>query len=203
MMRVSGAIMNREEWLALCAEQFLWPRIRASRGKRPKKVRLSVGFPKGSRGGKSGHAIGQCWSAQASADGHCEVFVSPELDCEKAIGVLAHELVHVSVGTHCDHRGPFKELARKIGLVGPMRFTVPSESFRADILDWMARAPAFPHAPLRVPAGQVPKPGSRLLKCFCPGCGYTVRVTRQWLDIALPKCPDVECDSFDEQMIEE
>jgi hypothetical protein len=33
------------------------------------------------------------------------------------------------------------------------------------------------------------KPGSRLLKCECPACGYTIRTTQKWLDIGTPTCP--------------
>ena len=31
--------------------------------------------------------------------------------------------------------------------------------------------------------------GSRLIKCSCGRCGYTVRTTQKWLDIAYPNCP--------------
>ena len=34
-----------------------------------------------------------------------------------------------------------------------------------------------------------PKQTTRMLKCECPACGYTVRTTRKWLDIAVPTCP--------------
>ena len=34
------------------------------------------------------------------------------------------------------------------------------------------------------------KQTTRLLKCQCDICGYTVRVTRKWLDIGAPHCPD-------------
>ena len=30
------------------------------------------------------------------------------------------------------------------------------------------------------------KQGTRLLKCRCASCGYTVRTTRKWLDLAGP-----------------
>ena len=34
------------------------------------------------------------------------------------------------------------------------------------------------------------KQGTRLLKCQCATCGYTVRVTRKWLGLAGPPiCP--------------
>lgn len=30
---------------------------------------------------------------------------------------------------------------------------------------------------------------TRLVRCECPKCGYLVRTTRKWLDIAVPTCP--------------
>ena len=36
----------------------------------------------------------------------------------------------------------------------------------------------------RLPVGK-----TRLLKCRCRVCGYTVRVTRKWLRVAVPSCP--------------
>lgn len=33
------------------------------------------------------------------------------------------------------------------------------------------------------------KQTTRMLKCECPQCGYTVRTTRKWLDVAVPVCP--------------
>jgi len=32
------------------------------------------------------------------------------------------------------------------------------------------------------------KQTTRLVKCVCPDCGYTIRVTRKWLDTGLPYC---------------
>lgn len=35
------------------------------------------------------------------------------------------------------------------------------------------------------------KPGSRLLKCECPECGYVCRTTQKWIDdVGAPHCPD-------------
>ena len=35
-----------------------------------------------------------------------------------------------------------------------------------------------------------PKQGTRMLKCECLSCGYTVRITRKWLTLAGPPiCP--------------
>jgi hypothetical protein len=37
--------------------------------------------------------------------------------------------------------------------------------------------------------GLTPAPASRLLKATCPDCGYTIRITKKWVDAAKPVCP--------------
>lgn len=37
------------------------------------------------------------------------------------------------------------------------------------------------------------KQPTRLLKTYCPKCGYTLRVTLKWLTIAVPTCPHPGC----------
>jgi hypothetical protein len=165
------------------------------------RYRVSVGFPKGRRGSK-GHSIGQCWSQEVSADQTCEIFISPELDAAQAVAVLCHEGCHAAVGVRYGHLAPFKKLALAIGLSGPMCATVPTPEFEATIQAWIAAEPAYPHAPLTA-ATSATKPGSRLLKARCEACGYTVRVTRQWLEIASPICPDPHCDAYQEPMMNE
>jgi hypothetical protein len=194
--------MNREQWLTKLASEHLWPRIREAGGHLPKKWRVSLGFPKGSRGGKSGHSVGQCWSHRTSADGHYEIFISPELTVDVATHILLHELIHASAGTECGHGGPFKKLAKAVGLVGAMRATVPGEALKLDMATWLEAMPAYPHAPLTASRAAGKGPGSRLLKVYCPECGYTVRVTRQWLDIGAPTCPNGECSEHGRAMVE-
>jgi hypothetical protein len=196
---MQAPLATREAWLTHFADKYLWPRIEASGERRPAKYRVSVGFPKGHRGVK-GHSIGQCWSQEVSADQTCEIFISPELDAAQAVAVLSHEGCHAAVGVRHGHRAPFKKLALAIGLSGPMRATVPTPEFEATIHGWIAVEPAYPHAPLTATTSPT-KPGSRLLKARCEACGYTVRVTRQWLDIASPTCPDANCDAYQEPMV--
>lgn len=167
----------------------------------PVNVRISVGFPKGTHKGAGGKTIGQCWPYQSSTDKHTEIFISPELrDTGTVIHVIAHELVHATVGCDKGHKGEFKRCALAIGLTGKMTATVAG----VDMLAFIGR---FKKAHGEYPAGALmianrKKQGTRLLKCECETCGYVVRTTRQWVENAgTPICPTDEismvCDAID------
>jgi hypothetical protein len=152
----------------------------------PAEVRVSIGWPRGSHGGQ--RAIGQCWGVEASSDKHNEIFISPELrDSTRIIGVLAHELVHATVGVKAGHKKPFKQCALAIGLTGKMTSTNES----AEFLGWAA---GVINKLGMYPAGSISdakrkKQTTRLLKCECGECGYVVRVAKSWAEIGLPICP--------------
>lgn len=166
----------------------------------PHNTRISIGFPKGSR--KGAHLLGQCWGAAASTDGHHEIFVSPELcDGVRIFDVLCHEFCHAVVGLEAGHKAMFKGCAEALGLTGKMTATVGSEQFNAWARDQISRLGAYPAGGLRV-GTQVKKQGTRLLKCACSACGYTVRTTAKWLDVGAPICPsdmiEMTCDDLGE-----
>lgn len=188
--------INREEWLTQVAKRDIAPLIAQCDGKPLGKYRVSVGWPKGSRGGKGAESIGQCWDHKVSADGHYELFISPVLGAFEAVEVLIHELVHVSDKLASKHKGEFKRLATALGLEGKMTATKAGEDLAKKIRAWLADMPPFPHGPMTqvTGAGKDKKPGSRLLKACCEECGYTVRVTAMWVDVAPPVCPNPDCD---------
>ena len=191
--------MNREQWLDTLADKHLWPMIEAAGGKRADRVRVSVGFPKGSRGGKGGHAIGQCWPTAASADKHAEIFVSPELPAMRAADVLLHELIHAAT-PNAKHGGAFKRIAKACGLTGKMTATIAGPELLAKLTAALAKMPEYPHGVMAVPAGGRVGPGSRLIKVSCPSCDYAMRITRTWLEVAIPVCPDIDCPGHSELM---
>jgi hypothetical protein len=112
--------------------------------------------------------------------------------------VLAHELVHATVGIGAGHKKPFKQCALKIGLQGPMRSTTAGPEFVAWTEALFKRIGSYPAGFLT----DTPKQGTRMLKCECSLCGYTARVTRKWLTLAGPPiCPTdhvalVACDAL-------
>ena len=145
-----------------------------------------------------GKAIGECWDNRFSADGHFEIFIRPDLahapDAMPAqiAAILAHELVHAAVGILAGHGAAFKRIALGLGLVGPMRATTPGEAFLAAIAPILEAVGPLPHARLDTDGESTApkKQKTRMLKCECAACGYTVRTARKWLELAgAPLCP--------------
>jgi hypothetical protein len=156
----------------------------------PAKVRVSIGWPHGARGGKGGaDTIGQCWYDSGSSDKHHEIFISPSQgDGARIIDILAHELCHVIAGPKAKHGAAFKAVAVAIGLTGKMTATVagePMKELAADIIRKHGKYPGGKLSALR----KIGKQGTRLLKCECETCGYIARVTRKWIDdVGEPTC---------------
>lgn len=175
--------LERQQWLESVVEA-LRRRFAEVGYAIPQKVRVTIGWPK--RAATCGR-IGECWSAEASSDGHAECFISPELTRGLYIvEVLAHELVHATMGAGVGHGPPFRRLALAIGLCGPMRSTTSGPEMMRWINALIARIGDYP-------AGFIidtPVQGTRMQKVVCTRCGYLVRVTRKWIDIAGPPiCP--------------
>lgn len=158
-------------------------------------MRVAIGFT--SRGAR-GRAIGECWDNRCSGDGHFEIFIRPDLahapDAMPAqiAAILAHELVHAAVGIPAGHGKAFKRVAVGLGLIGRMTATTPGDAFLSAVAPILAAAGPLPHARLDT-GGETTRPkkqATRLLKCECGTCGYTVRTARKWLETAgAPLCP--------------
>jgi hypothetical protein len=179
--------MNREEWLIKVAAGMA-PWFKALGYALP-RYRIAIGFPSTGRRGKR---IGECWDGGASADGTFEILIRPDLDVPLDVAaILAHELDHAAVGLTCGHKGAFRTVALAIGLEGKMSATVPGEAFKRRVGPILAAAGPLPHARLGLGKSDAPpKQKARLLKAECGECGYTVRVTRKWVDEAgAPHCP--------------
>lgn len=180
----------REAWLAAGVEHFR-PDFAANGYPLKRKVRVTCGWP--SRGGLAlkARTVGECWYASASADGANEIFISPVLADPITVGhVLLHELCHAAVATP-GHRDPFRSLALKMGLTGPMRSTTPGDLLKMRLNALCDELGPYPHAALNGTAQEWKKQGTRLLKCECLVCGYTARITWKWIDeVGLPLCPN-------------
>jgi hypothetical protein len=195
--------MNREQWLNEAAAKMKGWVMDAPGGEDYPDPLVSVGFPKGSRGGGANNAIGQCWDKSVSGDKErAHIFIIPTMvDPKEILAVLLHELVHASVGTKCGHKGAFKTCAVGVGLEGKMTATVAGE-FLGLKLELLSRELGeYPHPGLEVPKRG--SKGSRLLKVSCDICGYIARVTAKWALYPGPGPPYCPCSDRQMRLDEE
>jgi len=152
------------------------------------RLRISVGWPRGRRGGIGSHACGECWPADLSADGTNEIFISPELDDPlEVLALLAHHLIHACLADGTGHGTAFTRVSHALGLEGPSHATCAGDYFRSCAEGMLDRLGDYPHAALNDSARV--KQTTRLLKCYCRSCGYTARITNKWVMQGLPQCP--------------
>jgi hypothetical protein len=180
---------TREDWLQ-DSIKALKETIFKDAGIQVPDVYVSVGFPKGSRG--KNKAIGQCHPSALSADEKAHIFIHPMLDeSSRVMDVLIHELIHAVDGCKSGHKGAFKTMATKCGLVGKMTATEASPELKERLNAIAEELGEYPHAKLgEAGDGEGEGKGSRLIKCECLSCGYTVRTTKKWIEqLGAPICP--------------
>ena len=167
-------------------------------------VRLAMGFPSSRALSLKKRTIGECWSIDASSDGHAEILISPFLDDPMEIlGVVAHELGHAVLGGKVGHRAPFAKLMKELGLDGKATATYPGDMFKVHAEPLLETLGQLPHSKLNPNARPKKKDGIRQLKCECGTCGYIARTTKKWLDLGGPPlCPidvtTMTCEGFED-----
>jgi hypothetical protein len=135
---------NREAWLTAAVEKCRQLLFEPNEMHLPPVIRISTGLC-------SGKGIGMCMAPECSTDGSEHIFISPELDDTLVIvATVAHELVHVSVGTDCKHKGPFVKAIRELGMAGKPTATYaePGTEFHATCTGIAASLGEYPHAKL-------------------------------------------------------
>lgn len=182
--------LNREAWLD-AAVQKLRP-IFLGHGYTVPELRVSVGWPSSGGLAQKKKTIGQCWFGTTAADGKPQLFISPLLDDPKesqgVLATLVHEVVHTIAGFDAKHGPKFKKIMEKVGLAGKPTATHAGEDLIIRLGAIADELGAFPHSRI-VPTKKPKTQTTRMLKCECGTCGYTVRLSRKWLDISEPLCP--------------
>ena len=156
----------------------------------PPAIRVTCGFTSGGTRKRKGGAVlvGECWDSSKSADKSFEIMVSPvEDDPIRVMGILVHELCHAAAGLKSGHHGDFAVLARGMKLEGKLTATTVGADFQVLVDPALKRLGEYPHARLNTDKKVIQS--TRMLKCVCPSCGYTVRTTGKWLAVGLPRCP--------------
>jgi hypothetical protein len=186
---------TREAWLEAATSELSMHFLQQGHPL-PQLVKVSCAFTSGGTRKRNGaSAIGECWDASRSAQGAVEIMISPvEDDPVKVLATLCHELCHASAGVKSGHRGVFAKLARSLHLEGPLTATRGSQHFNTVFAPPIIKTlGTYPHAALDTSTRT--KQTTRMLRCRCAQCGYTVRVTQAWLRLGAPVCPNTVDDA--------
>lgn len=183
---------NREAWLTYMTEQYIRPMFTAKGYTIPEGIKYSCSFStKGAfkRKGQKRFVAGQCISNRDAQGNHrnFEIVVVPnESNSIEVLDTLIHELCHASVGLNEGHGLVFATCAYAVGLEGKPTSTNASEALKVLLAQWVSEAGEYPHESLQV---NMRKQSTRLHKCDCHACGYTMRISSKWLKLATPRCP--------------
>lgn len=182
--------ITREQWLIRLARELerLFKRVGAPA---LPAYRVTCGWPSRKALTRKNKVIGQCFDKSCSKDKTTELIISMYIDSEMdAAAIMAHEMIHASVGTKAGHGKPFRDVAIAIGLTGKMTATVAGPEFLKWIKPVLKKIGKYPHATVDA-AAATKKQGTRLIKVACPvHQDYSVRMSQKWIDEAgAPHCP--------------
>ena len=184
--------LNREAWLGYMTEEYIKPHFQAKGYTIPDGIKYSCSFStKGAfkRKNQKRFVAGQCMSSKDEEGNHrnFEIVIVPnESNSIEVLDTLIHELCHATVGLDKGHGSIFANCAYAVGLTGKPKSTYATEELKATLAQWVEQAGEYPHESLQV---NMRKQSTRLYKCECKKCGYKMRISRAWLNYAIPKCP--------------
>lgn len=184
--------LNRESWLNHLTEQYIRPHFESKGYTIPEGIKYSCSFStKGAfkRKGQKRFVAGQCISNRDSQGNHrnFEIVIVPnEANSIEVLDTLIHELCHATVGLNEGHGKVFDNCSKAVGLEGKPTSNYATEALKVLLTQWVAEAGEYPHESLQV---NMRKQSTRLHKCDCYACGYTMRISSKWLKLATPRCP--------------
>lgn len=191
--------MTREDYLTVAGtliyDEIISPVAVLREGER---WQVSCGWPSRGALSASRRRVGECWSAEVSADKSTrQLFISPVLSelvdgyGDGVLPTLVHEMVHL-VAHQPGHRGEFRRIGLAIGLEGKMASSVAGNELCQKLNAIAGQLGPYPHAALD-PTAKRRTQSTRMIKAVavnCTQCQYVVRTTRIWLtEFGPPKCP--------------
>jgi len=181
---------TREDWMTDAVEQ-LRPIFDLIGKPLPSRIRVTAGEPVDF---KRNRRLGDCHAAGDSADRSIEICVTRTIAKPVDVfTVLLSQLCRATAGA-LSYGTAFELVATEVGLVPTNVKTLDkwktcagNAMFKTMYGDMIAGLGDYPHAALGI--ADTRTQGTRMLKSFCPECGYTVRLTSKWASMGLPTCP--------------
>jgi hypothetical protein len=92
--------------------------------------------------------------------------------------------VHTVVGVQHQHKKPFIDCAKAVGLVKPWTATTPNDELAETLDQWQRALGVYPHSRLdsRAVEKSRKKQSTRMIKVECEKCGFIMRTTTKWID---------------------
>lgn len=185
MLLLQAPKVTREQYLTMAIDK-LRPLFQDA-GHTIPLVRVSIGFP---GGGSARKRIGEYWDKKSTSDNIGQIFINPSLDKPfKMLDVLVHELVHACIGAKHGHKGPFRKLAKSVGLTGKMTATVAGPELTDRLNAIIKELPQLDHGNINLSDRKKQK--TRMIKVQCEPCNYVCRtVITTLINYGAPICPN-------------
>lgn len=153
----------------------------------PKNIRVSCGYPLNY---KRNRRLGDTHAMTESADKAMEIFIAPTVDKPLDVfAVLLSQLCRTTAGAF-SYGTSYSAIASAMRLEGSAtgwKVISRGSEFTDRYLDMVTGLGEYPHAEMSI--AEVKTQHTRMLKAFCPVCGYTVRLSAKWAVMGLPSCP--------------
>jgi len=181
---MSKSTFDREQWLTEAAHMILDELITPalpSGFEIPHPFRVSVGYPP--RSTARSKTIAVCIKAEASADLHNEIFITPSIDDSvRVLDCLTHELLHYTDNCASGHQNHFARMARRVGLEGKLTATHAGEKLAKYLRTVIDVLGDIPHAAIDLGIAKK-KQTTRMVKVGCQVCGWSFRTSQKNVDL--------------------
>lgn len=181
------ATLTRQQWLDafIAIARPIFARVGRPL---PGNVRAAICPPHRSKQ----RTVGLCWSDAVSEDRGREIWITAaETDPVRVAGILVHELCHAALPHEVKHGKEFRELATRLGLVGPMTATTEGALFKTfwgphlSVLGPLQAGRFLAGTAVDFRVQRTPKAKN----VSCPHCGFTAKVLVKQMELGRLTCP--------------
>jgi len=167
--------MNREQWLTVMANHIINDLLVPEQiivAPDSQLVRVSVGFPKGTRKKQVIYAV----KRRQTADSINQLYVHPSYGAEDSALILA-ELAQAIVWSASDVTTAEEAASHPVVRDRMKRLNRMQESVAESFEEYLAEYGPIPHAPT---VKDAPKQSTRMHKIECLACGAVWRMSAKW-----------------------